>query len=207
VRAFVADLGARFRSNAHGLVVKENDAPQRRWKIRTAEYNAARLLRGDTPRRDYVWIERWSAGRLAEYLRIFPEETAAANGIVNRWKTATNDVYHLYVDVFKARTLEKHSIPPKYRPLVYGLHAMYTDELRPAHKSVDWKATVEFMNRRDTAQKLFVLNWEVREAAKQLGISHIPFEAPAVAATAAGGAGASAEAASASASASDAVTE
>jgi len=159
-----------------GLVLK---TPQGgRWKMRTPEYNRVRKLRGNSPRRDFLWLEAWAQGKAAEYLAIFPEERLSADTTVNRWKRATGDVHHLYADVFKARSLTRDMIPPKYRPLVYGLHTLYTQTLKPAGKTVDWKTTVQYMNERDTAQKLFVLNWELREMNKQVPATMIPIEPP-----------------------------
>jgi hypothetical protein len=39
------------------------------------------------------------------------------------------------------------------------------------------------MNNRDTAQMLFVINWELRQATKQLGVPSIPLEPPAAVGT------------------------
>jgi len=61
--------------------------------------------------------------------------------------------------------MTKAQIPPKYRPFVFGLHALYLNDLKPQQKSVDWKTTLQFMNSRDTAQALYAINWEIRAAA------------------------------------------
>jgi hypothetical protein len=176
LRACVTDWDVRFRHNVQGIVVKARNG--QRWKIRTPSYNAVRRMRGNTPRRDFVWLSAWRTNTLYDYLASFPEEKLQAESTVAQWKRATNDVFHIYTDVFKARTLSKSDIPSKYRPLVYGLHSKYMDELKPAGKSVDWKSTLQYMNERDTAQMLFVINWEKRQAAKQFGAPVIPFEPP-----------------------------
>ena len=177
VRASLADLNMRFGYRVQGLVIRNNENNQR-YKVRTPEYNRVRRLRGNSARRDYLWLQSWHEGTLHDYLALFPEERVVANNCIQRWKQITNDVYHIYTDVFKARSLQKSSIPPKYRPLVYGMHSMYLDTLKPAGKSVDWHATLEYMNNRDTAQMLFVINWELRQATKQLGVPSIPLEPP-----------------------------
>ena len=173
----ISMLNALFGHNVQGIVVKSL-VTGHRWKLRTSEYNRVRLMRGNSARLDFLWLSLWHTGKLADYIAIFPEERLAADATVNRWKRATNDVYHIYGSVFKARTLPKSHIPPKYRPLVYGLHTLYMDALRPAGMTVDWKTTVAYMNERDVAQMLFVINWELRMAAKQLGVPSIPFESP-----------------------------
>jgi hypothetical protein len=146
--------------------------------MRTPEYNRVRKLRGNSARRDFLWLNAWQAGTLRDYLMLFPEERAESDAVINRWKRVTNDVFHIYTDVFKARSLAKTAIPPKYRPLVYGIHSLYLDTLKPVNKSVDWRSVLGYMNNRDTAQMLFVINWEARQAATQLGVPSIPIEPP-----------------------------
>jgi hypothetical protein len=51
--------------------------------------------------------------------------------------------------------------------------------LKPAGKSVDWKACLNYVNGRDTAQMLFVMNWDLRQTAQRLGMGSIPLEPPA----------------------------
>lgn len=176
IRGRLAELNTRFAHNFQGFVVK---SPQgHRWKVRTAEYNRIRALRGNSPRRDFLWLLAWHNNTLRDYLAIFPEERGAANALVARWKTVTTDVYRIYCEAFKARTLDRKMIPPKYRPLVYGLHNLYITALKPAGKTVDWRACLEFMNGRAVPQMLFVLNWEFRAAMRASAAPVIPLEPP-----------------------------
>jgi hypothetical protein len=181
VRGRLAELNGRFRHNFQGFVVKTADG--HRWKIRTAEYNRVRTLRGNSPRRDYLWLSGWKNNTLRDYLTLFPEERGAANALINRWKDVTTEVYRLYCEAFKARTLERKNIPPKYRPLVYGLHSLYIETLKPAGKTVDWRACLEYMNGREVPQMLFVLSWDFRAAQRVTGAVVIPLEPPVTAGT------------------------
>ncbi len=180
VHALVVSENDKFKWRAQGVVVKHTPTGQR-FKLRTAEYNRVRALRGNTARLDFLWLSKWADNTLFDYLAVYPEERARATAVSDKWKRATGDVFHIYTDVFKARSLDKTAIPPKYKPLVYGLHNLYMTTLKPTGKSVDWKATLEYMNSRDTAQKLFVINWELRQAAQQLGTPVIPIEPASVA--------------------------
>jgi hypothetical protein len=182
VRTTLADFNARFRHNYQGLVIKTADG--HRWKLRTAEYNRVRLLRGNSPRLDFQYLKHWRDGTLHAYLTLFPEERGAANALIARWKTITSDVYHIYCDVFKARSMDRKAIPPKYRPLVYGLHSLYLETLKPAGKTLDWKTCLEHMNTKDVPQMLFVLSWEYRAAMRATGVgAAIPLEPPATVGT------------------------
>lgn len=202
LRAKMEDWNARFRHAMQGVVVKNVETGER-WKIRTPEYNRVRKLRGNSPRRDFLWLSEWRNGILPAYLDLYPEERTDAEAVVARWKRATSDVYQYYTDVFKARTLPKTAIPAKYRPLVYGLHTLYMETLKPACQTVTWPTVLRYMNDRDTAQMLYVINWELRLAAAAggAGAAAIPIEPPSVlgvssdAATAVAAAPAAAEAA------------
>lgn len=155
-----------------GIVIKSDSQPFRRWKMRSNIYKTVRLLRGNSARRDFLWMDLWSKGRMTEYLNHFPEERSEAQVVQNAWKIITQDTYKAYVDGFKARTIDRKTIHPKLRPFVYALHNHYLTVLKPTHKPLDWKEAVRFMNERDTAQKIFAINWDVRKAAQ----SQIPLE-------------------------------
>lgn len=169
--------GMRGSVRYQGVVIKDAAQPLKRWKMRSQVYNQVRKMRGNTARRDFLWMDLWGKGSLEEYLKYFPEERRLTNDLINTWKTVTQSVYKIYVDAFKARTLDRSQIPAKFRPLVYGLHNLYMTSLKPAHKSLDWRETVAWMNERDTAQKIFVLNWDLRQQRQGL-----PLEPPATAA-------------------------
>jgi hypothetical protein len=149
---------------SQGIVMKCAGQPMKRWKLRSQLYKTVRHMRGNQARLDFLWMDMWSKGTLNEYLRYYPEERSAINSVVNRWKAITQDVFKIYTDVFKARTAEKSTIPAKYRPLVYGVHNMYMNVLKPqGGRSVTWADVVKHMNGLDTAQKIFVLNWDLRQ--------------------------------------------
>ena len=181
VKSRVLDWNSRFGHTVQGIHIK--DAQGRRWKLRTAEYNRVRALRGNTARRDFVWLAAWRSNTLPAYLSLYPEERHGSDLAIGAWKRISNDVFHMYVDVFKARSLPKTAIPPKYRPLVYGIHNKFMTELKPAGKTVNWQIVLEYMNSRDIPQMLYVINWDSRNAQQQLGLSSIPLEPPTTAAT------------------------
>lgn len=170
----LVEMDKHFKHNMQGFVVK--DAHGKRWKIRTVEYNRVRKLRGNSARRDFLWLSAWRDNTLSEYLTIFPEERRLSENVIQRWKRATNEVFHLYTDVFKSHSLQKLDVPPKYRPLVYALHKKYLEELKPTGRAIDWKYVLHYMNDRDVAQMIFVINWDLRLAAQHSSVPAIPVE-------------------------------
>lgn len=161
-----ATVGLCGTMTTQGVVVTVAGQPFRRWKLRSSVYNTVRRLRGNSARLDFLWMALWSRGALEEYLKFYPEERRDAQAVVDRWKEVTQTTYNCYVDVFKARSSPRDAIPAKIKPLVLGLHQEYLNVLRPAKKSLDWRAAVQYMNARDTAQKIYVLNWDLRQEAQ-----------------------------------------
>jgi len=154
---------AKFKHNTQGYVVKRG--VNKRWKIRTSSYNQVRKMRGNSARRDFLWLSLWRSNTLSHYLAIYPEERIPSKRVIDKWKQITAAVYHIYNDVFKVRSMPSNTVPAKYRPFVFGLHTHYINDLRPHGKVIDWKEAVSFMNGRDTAQALHAINWEIRAAA------------------------------------------
>lgn len=176
--ALISDV-ANPSNQTQGLVIKAADG--RRWKVRTPFYNRVHRLRGNNARLDYVYLSLWKAHQLEAYLALFKEEKAGANALLTRFKALTNDVFHTYTDVFKARSLDRNAIPLRIRPFVYGLHGLYktqtpVGEGRPTIRAIDWAKTRDYMNSRDVPQLLYALNWDQRQARIQSGIPMIPIE-------------------------------
>jgi hypothetical protein len=176
VRARLSELNKQFKHSCQGLVVK--DFQGKRWKVRCPEYNRVRQMRGNTARRDFLWLTMWRSGELRNYLALYPEEKYMSNMVIDYWKKITNEVYQFYTDVFKARTLQKAAIPPKHRPFVYGLHSMFMETLKPAGKVVVWKTVLDYMNGRDVPQMLFAINWDIRQNNLRMSRKEIPLEPP-----------------------------
>ena len=131
-----------------------------RYKLRTASYNAIRQLRGNTPKLDYVWLTHWKLDKLADYLRIYPEEKTRAYAVMDEWKRCSNEMFGFYKDVFIFHTLQLNQVPRKYRPLLHELHELYKTELKPQGRRVTWHEVRTFMNKQDIPRILFVLHWK-----------------------------------------------
>lgn len=154
VKERVTAWGKRYGADWQGLVVKTADG--QRYKLRSNEYDEARHLRGNQAKRPYVWLERWSEGRLGAYLRLYKEEDADAWATVNAFKNLTQEVYDLYQCVYRRKELRLGDAPQKYRKLLWDAHAANAGAYFPALR--------EFMNKQDTARKLWLVNYERRYA-------------------------------------------
>jgi hypothetical protein len=121
-------------------------------------------LRGNNASLDYTWLSLWQKGDLTSYLRVYPEERAAATALLDRWKMTSSETFQFYKDVFKTHSLTMQQVHPKYKPLLYDLHQHYKTNLRPAGRSVTWEDCKRFLNDRDIPQMLYILRWDRRVA-------------------------------------------
>ena len=154
VKARVEAWGRRFGAQWQGLVVKSGG---QRWKLRSAEYTAARVLRGNQANRTYHWFELWGEHKLEDYLRIFPEERSDAETVVERFKACTQELHDIYQQVYRRREFPLGKAPQKYRKLLWEAHQANAGAYFPALR--------RFMNGQDTARKVWLVNYERRYGA------------------------------------------
>lgn len=155
IRERVAALNIRHKHQCQGLVARRvSDGA--RFKIRCEAYDAARQLRGNQAKRPYLWLERWSEGRLGDYLRIYPEEAHDANATIGAFKQCTQEIHAYYMKVYRRHELPLGSAPAKYRKILWDAHQV--------GKGAYFKDLCAFMNAQDTARKLWLINFEKRYA-------------------------------------------
>lgn len=152
VKERVAAWGKRFRAGWQGLVIKTPDG--RRYKLRSEQYDEARHLRGNQANRPYLWLERWSEGRLAAYLRLFPEEQTEADAVIQSFKDLTQQAHTIYYEIYKQRLYPLGQAPAKFRKLLWDAHT--------AGKASYFPHFREFANGLDTARKLWLVNFDKR---------------------------------------------
>lgn len=148
----VAAWGKRYGAKWQGLSILAADGT--RYKIRSNEYEEARHLRGNQPKRPFTWLERWGEGKLAQYIRLYPEERNDAESIVARFKTCTQELYDMYQKVYRERAFPLREAPQKYRKLLWDCHKENAGAYFPNTRA--------FMNKQDTARKLWLCNYEIR---------------------------------------------
>lgn len=153
VKEFVYAEERRGGAQFQGVVLK---VCNKRYKLRTNAYCEARHLRGNQAKRPYLWLERWSEGRLSAYLRLYPEEQCDADAVIGAFKTATQELHDLYLKVYRRKELPLGQAPQKYRKLLWDAHQANVGAYFPLLR--------QFMNQQDTARKLWLVNYESRYA-------------------------------------------
>lgn len=125
-----------------------------RYKLRTNQYDEIRHLRGNQAKLPYTWLERWSQGKLGAYLRMYPEEQCDADAVIANFKTCTQELHDLYMQVYRKKEMPLGQAPQKYRKLLWDAHQ--------AGKGAYFPQLRQFMNEQDTARKLWLVNYSQR---------------------------------------------
>jgi hypothetical protein len=146
--------GTRYGSEWQGLIIKAKYGTMIPWKVRSSEYKEARKLRGNNSNLRFVWLERWSEGLLRQYLQLYPEESQAAEELVQQFKQCTQEFHNYYMEVYRNHLRPLGSVPQKYRKLLWDYHQRRTGSYFPVLR--------DFMNEQDTARKLWLVHFERR---------------------------------------------
>jgi hypothetical protein len=152
IKERVATFGKRHGYKWQGFVLKTADG--HRYKIRSREYDAAREIRGNQANRSYLWLERWGAGKLKEYLTVYPEEQHQAQAVIDKFKALTQETYNWYQRVYRTREVPLGQTPRQFRKLLWDAHT--------AGKGAYFANLRDFMNGIDTARKLWLVNFDAR---------------------------------------------
>jgi hypothetical protein len=155
----VSSLGRQQKHAFAGLSIR--DSTGTRYKLRATEYELARHLRGNQAKHAYTWMHHWGLGNLFKYLEYFPEEKAEAELMVERYKTETQEIHKLYLQIYRDRAFPLGQAPHKYRKLLFEIHQARAGAYFPNLRT--------FMNGQDVARKVWLLNYrevspEVRTA-------------------------------------------
>jgi len=151
LKEFVTAQGQHLGATWQGVVIHKDG---RRYKIRTTQYEEARALRGNQPKRPYLWLERWAQNKLTAYLRLYPEEQNDADRVITEFKACTQELHDLYLRVYRKKDLPLGQAPQKYRKLIWEAHK--------AGKGAYFPHLRQFMNEQATARKLWLVNYDER---------------------------------------------
>uniref|UniRef100_A0A6C0K720 Uncharacterized protein n=1 Tax=viral metagenome TaxID=1070528 RepID=A0A6C0K720_9ZZZZ len=125
-----------------GLVVHTG---LQRWRFRNADHDRVRRdLRG-TESNSYGRFLRLRANkRIQEYLRVYPEDSDEFQTFESDYRGATKTLYAWYCRCHKEHSIAFKAMPKSVQPLVFGLHKLYLEKLKPTSKTlrltdvIDW---------------------------------------------------------------------
>ena len=127
-----------------GVVLKDYNQ-HIRTKIRTPAYIKVKLLKGNQPNKQYLFVSLYKTNRVNDYLTYFPEDSYLFAGFKNSLYKYTNELYNSYVQCFIRKTKHIREYPPHIKYSLSQLHTLYLERLRPNNHSIDHKTVVNWL--------------------------------------------------------------
>ena len=145
-----ADLKSMFEEikkikpwNWQGLVV--HDGVQR-WRFRNSQHDHVRRdLRGSESNPFGRFLRLRANKKIKEYLRVYPEESRAFEDFEHEYRLTTKNLYTWYCRCHKEHSLVFKDLPKSVQPLVFGLHKMYLENLRPKSQTLRLTETIDWV--------------------------------------------------------------
>ena len=137
-----------------------------RMKVRNPTYEMVKKLKGAEQKLQLQYLTLRHGGRVAEYLKSYPEYKADFAMFRNQLHGFTRSLHTNYLDcfVFKKRRFEE--FPQQYKKFMSGLHKKYLEELRENKGSVTFNYVVEYVNTQHPTVLSYSLNYAVRQHKK-----------------------------------------
>ena len=126
-----------------GLVVHTG---LQRWRFRNVDHDRVRReLRGTESNSYGRFLRLRTNKRIQEYLRVYPEDSDEFQKFENDYRGVTKLLYQWYCSCHKEHRVAFKQLPKSVQPLVFGLHKLYLDKLKPASKTLRIAEVIEWV--------------------------------------------------------------
>ena len=144
-------------------VVFYNMVTGERMKIRNPMYEMVKNMKGVEQKLQLQYLTLRHGGRVADYLKAFPEYKADFAVFRGQLHGFTRSLHQNYLDCFVLKKRPFGEFPQQYKKFMSGLHKKYLENLRENKGSVTFNYVVEFVNTQNPMFLMYSLNYVVRE--------------------------------------------
>jgi hypothetical protein len=149
-----------------GVIIKDKEG--NRYKFRNPNYEHVRKLRGNQPKLQYQYLALRQEGKIAEYLKYYPEQKKVFNEYRNLMHDYTNQLFMNYMKCYVKKERELKTFPENYRTHMYKLHhEHYIPTLMPKNEGINKSYVINYFNAIHPAKQMFVLNYSKRTQMKK----------------------------------------
>lgn len=149
-----------------GVIIKDKEG--NRYKFRNPNYEHVRKLRGNQPKLQYQYLALRQEGKIAEYLKYYPEQKKVFNEYRNLMHDYTNQLFENYIKCYVKKERELKTFPENYRTHMYKLHhEHYIPTLMPKKEGINKSYVINYFNAIHPAKQMFVLNYSKRTQMKK----------------------------------------
>lgn len=145
-----------------GVIIKDKEG--NRYKFRNPNYEHVRKLRGNQPKLQYQYLALRQEGKIAEYLKYYPEQKRVFNEYRNLMHDYTNQLFMNYIKCYVKKERELKTFPENYRTHMYKLHhEHYIPTLMEKKEGINKAFVINYFNAIHPAKQMFVLNYSKRK--------------------------------------------
>jgi hemerythrin superfamily protein len=157
-------------------IVFNNMVTGERMKVRNPNYELVKNAKGVENKLMLQYLSLRHGGRVAEYLKSFPEYKSNFSVYRNSVHAFTKNLHQNYLDCFVFKKKPFGELPQQYKKYIIQLNKKYIDELRENRNCVTFNYVMEFVNKVEPGALLFSLNYVVREHKKVIQRLEEPIE-------------------------------
>ena len=144
-------------------VVVYNNLTSERMKIRNPVYEQVRGLRGNQPKLQYQYLSLRNEGKVADFLKFYPENKKEFSGFRDQVHLFTNTLFANYASCYikKAKPLKEFS--EQYRTHMFNIHKIFMDELREKKMFITNTVVKGYVNNLHPSLLMYCLNFQMRK--------------------------------------------
>ena len=148
--------------NVLGVVVK-NLATGERMKIRNPIYEEVRQLRGNQPKLQYQYLCLRQSGKIAEFLKYYPETKSQMSSYREQVHMFTNTLHKNYISCYIKKEKALSEFPTQYKTHMYKIHEHYLSNLKQNNLYVTNTVVINYVNKLHPSLLMYCLNHNIRK--------------------------------------------
>lgn len=148
--------------NIMGVVIKNTESNDR-CKIRNPVYENIRQLKGNQPKLQYQYLSLRKTGKIAEYLKFYPECKQKFTKYRNELHMFTNTLFMNYISCYIKKERPLGEFPGQYKTHMYKIHQIFLNELKPNSQFVTNTVVIKYVNDLHESQQMNALHYNLKQ--------------------------------------------
>jgi len=145
-----------------GFVVYNKETGER-MKVRNPVYEQVRHLRGNQPKLQYQYLCLRKEGRVADFLKYYPENKTEFSSFRDQIHLFTNTLLTNYLSCYVKKERPLIEFSEQYRTHMFNIHKIYIDELREKKLFINNTIVIKYVNNLHPSLLMYCLNFQMRK--------------------------------------------
>jgi hypothetical protein len=144
-------------------VVLFNKLTGERSKIRNPVYEQVRNLRGNQPKLQYQYLALRNTGKVAEFLKFYPENKKEFSEFRDQIHLFTNTLFSNYISCYIKKEKPLLEFSEQFRTHMFNIHKIFINELRLSKLFVTNSVVIKYVNEMHPSLLMYSLNYQMRK--------------------------------------------